>query len=153
MPNVDPAAETASYLAALTPAQHAQASAYTHGGEWLLLWTWLVGLLVCVLILRSGILVRLRAAIERRRAHPNAAVCVCVAAFLLLDWLLMLPWTIYANWFRERGYGLSAQPFPDWLGQSALGTAIGIVLMIPLLLVIYALIRRTRLWWAWSTLR
>ena len=33
----DPAAATQAYLAILTPAQHAKATAYTHGSEWLLL--------------------------------------------------------------------------------------------------------------------
>ena len=54
----DPAAATAAYLSALTPAQHLKAQHYTQGGHWLLLWGFLVAALVSFLIVRSGVLDR-----------------------------------------------------------------------------------------------
>ena len=56
----DPAAATAAYLATLTPAQHAKASAYTHGDHWLLLWGSVVGVVVAWIVIRSGVLVKVR---------------------------------------------------------------------------------------------
>jgi STE24 endopeptidase len=143
----DPAAATAAYMATLTPAQHATATAYTHGGEWLLLWSWLAGILAAWLILRTGIIARIGTRVRGR----NAAVAACVTAYLALDWVIELPWAAYAQWWRERSYGLTKQPLGGWLGENVLSTAISIVMFVLLALAIYALIRRSpRGWWAWS---
>ncbi|WP_019832357.1 M48 family metalloprotease [Sphingomonas sp. PR090111-T3T-6A] len=147
MASFDPEIATATYMASLTAAQHAKASAYTHGGEWLLLWGWLVGVAVAWLIARTGVLVRVRDRVRR----PNLAVIACVTTFVLLAWAIGLPWSIYADWWRERGYGLTTQPFMGWLGENALSCVIGAILEALLALAIYALMRRTpRWWWAWS---
>ena len=147
----DPAGATAAYMAQLTPAQHARATAYTQGGHWLLLWGWAVTLAVCWLVLRSGVLVRLREGVQRRRPHPNLAVLACAAAFSLLSWLGALPWSSYADWARERRYGLTSQPYGGWLGQGALGAVISTAGAAVFFLALYALIRRTgRAWWAWA---
>jgi STE24 endopeptidase len=150
MPAFDPAAATAAYMATLTPAEHARATAYTHGGEWLLLWGWLVSLLAFWLILRTGVLARLSAAVQRTRPHPWRAAAACAAAFTMLDWLLELPWTIYARWWRESDYGLTSQPFTGWLTEGLIGLVILTILSVVFFSVLYALLRRTRFWWAWS---
>jgi STE24 endopeptidase len=143
----DPGAATAAYMATLSPAAHAKATAYTHGGEWLLLWGWLIGLFVAWLILRSGLLARFRTRIRGR----NLAVLACVAIFWVLDWVLELPWSVYADWWRERSYGLTTQPFGGWFGENVMSAVIGLIMSAILALIIYALMRRTpRWWWAWS---
>lgn len=143
----DPETATATYMASLTPAQHAKASAYTHGGEWLLLWGWLIGAAIAWMIARTGVLVRVRGRVRR----PNLAVVACLAVFTMLAWVIGLPWSIYAVWWRERGYGLTTQPFTGWLGENAMSYVIGVVLESVMALAIYALMRRTpRWWWAWS---
>jgi STE24 endopeptidase len=134
-------------MATLSPAQHARATAYTHGGEWLLLWSWLIGILAMVIIARTGILAHLRARIGRR---PTLAVAACAAVFTLANWLLTLPWSIYANWWREKSYGLSSQPFRDWFLQGLISLAISVILTALFMMILYALIRATRLWWAWA---
>ena len=143
----NPEAATAAYMATLTPAQHAKAIAYTHGDEWLILWSWLIGIAAAWLIVRSGILVRIANRIKNR----NAAVAACVATFFVLDWLIELPWAIYAQWWREGSYGLTKQPFAGWIGESVLSAAISAVLLTLLALAVYALMRRSpRRWWIWS---
>jgi len=73
------------------------------------------------------------------------------AAFLVLSTLIALPWTIYTDWHRERSYDLSSQPLGDFLGQLAMGEAIGTVLGGLFLTGVYALIRKTgKRWWLWS---
>jgi STE24 endopeptidase len=147
----DPDAATAAYMATLSPAAHAKATAYTHGGHWLLLWGWLVAVVAAWLILRSGVLVRIRSRIERTRPRPHLAVFCCVLVFLVLDWLIELPWSIYAAWWREGAYGLTKQPFGGWLGENILSLAISAVISAVIGLAVYALIRRApRWWWAWS---
>ncbi|UAK24916.1 M48 family metalloprotease [Sphingomonas nostoxanthinifaciens] len=147
----DPDAATAAYMATLSPAAHARATAYTQGGHWLLLWGWLVTVLAAWIILRSGLLVRIRDRIERRRARPNLAVLGCVVAFLVADWLLELPWSIYSAWWREGQYGLTKQPLGGWLGENLMSFAISAIVWALIGLAVFALIRRApRWWWAWS---
>lgn len=150
MVNFDPAAATAAYMTTLSPAAHARATAYTQGGHWLLLWSWLVTVAAAWIILRSGALVRVRDRIERVRPRANLAVAGCVILFVVMDWVVELPWSIYSGWRREGQYGLTTQPFGGWLGENVLSLAIGAVVSALLGLAVYALIRRTARWWAWS---
>ncbi len=147
----DPDAATAAYMATLSPAAHAKAIAYTQGGHWILLWSWLVTVAAAWIILRSGVLLRVRDRIERTRPRRNLAVVGCVLVFLLIDWLIELPWSIYSAWWREGQYGLTKQAFGGWLGEAILSLAISAVVSALLGLAVYALIRRApRWWWAWS---
>jgi STE24 endopeptidase len=147
----DPAAATAAYLAQLPPEAHAKATAYTQGGHWLLLWGFLVAVLVSFLIVRSGVLVGLRRRLERRRSRPVLVSLVVGVVYLLIDSLLGLPWSIYSGWWRQKQYGLTSQAFTGWLGEAAIGMAIGAVLFGLFLMALYALIRKApRTWWLWS---
>ncbi len=147
----DPAAETARYLATLPPEVHARATAYTQGGHWLLLWGTLVAIAVAWLVIRSGVLVRLRDGVERTRPRPWIAALAVLPVALLLEELLSLPWSIYADWFREKSYGLTSQPLGGWLGEWAVGAGLGVVVSGIVLSVIYWLLRRApKTWWIWS---
>jgi len=153
MARFDAAAATTAYLAGLTPAQHARAQAYTQGGHWLLLWGALVGVAVAWLVLRSGILVRLRDAVQRNGPRPWLTALVVLAVDALVEPALALPWSAYSGWWREAVYGQTNRAFLGWLSQWGLSTAIGAVLSVMVLSVLYALIRRApRSWWAWGGL-
>jgi STE24 endopeptidase len=147
----DPAAATAAYLAQLPPEAHAKATAYTQGGHWLLLWGFVVSALVSVLIVRWGVLAALRRRLERRKARPVLVSLVVGVVYLLVDSVLSLPWSIYADWWRQKAYGLTSQAFTGWLGEQVISTAIGAVLFGLFLTALYALIRKApRSWWLWS---
>ena len=147
----DPAAATAAYLAQLPPEAHAKATAYTQGGHWLELWGFLVAVLVSFLIVRSGVLVGLRRRLERRKPRPVLVSFVVGVAYLLIDSVLNLPWSVYAQWWRQKQYGLTSQAFTGWLGEAAISALIGAVLFGLFLTALYALIRRApRTWWLWS---
>ena len=147
----DPAAATAAYLAQLPPEAHAKATAYTQGGHWLLLWGALVAILVAWLVLRSGVLVRIREKVESRKARPWLAVFAVVAADSLIETLLSLPWSAYSDWWRETSYGLTSQAFGGWLAEFVLMAVISTVLVVLLVAGLYALMRRAPgTWWAWG---
>lgn len=147
----DPAAATDAYLAALTPAQHAKAIAYTQGGHWLLLWGAVVSVAAAWIVLRSGVLARVAGAVERRRRRPNLAVLAVAAVWTVISFVLTLPWSAYSGWWREKGYGLTSQGFGGWFGEQLTGLAVGVVASVLFLVALYALIRRTgRAWWAWG---
>jgi STE24 endopeptidase len=147
----DPAAETARYLATLSPEVHEKATAYTQGGHWLLLWGTLVAVVVAWLVIRSGLLVKIRAGVERSRPRPWLAALAVLPVALALEELLSLPWSIYADWFREKSYGLTSQPLGGWLGEWAVGAGFGLVVSVLVLAIIYWLLRRApKTWWLWA---
>src|SRR5689334_14666611 len=94
----DAAAATATYLATLTPEQHLKATHYTQGGHWVLLWGTLVSILVSWIVIRSGVLVRLRGGVEAKKPRPWLAVLVVVVVDLILEGVLLIPWDAYAGW-------------------------------------------------------
>ena len=151
MTSFDPASATAAYMATLSPAGHAKATAYTQGGHWLILWSWLVAVIAAWLILRSGLLVRTEVALERRKPRLVLTSFVVGALFIVLDFVLELPWSVYAQWWREKAYGLTSQAFGGWLAEQLITLVITAVLTALFLAALYALIRRTpRTWWIWA---
>ena len=145
----DPQAATRAYIDGLGPEALAKAEAYTTGGHWLMLGGLIVTAIVTVIFVRLRILDRL----EARLANRGRAVrqYLVFAAYFLLSALLALPWSIYSEWWREEAYGRTSQPLADYLGQSAIGLAISVLLGALLFVGIYALIRRTGArWWLWS---
>ena len=151
MAQFDPAAATAAYMATLSPAAHAKATAYTQGGHWLLLWGWDVSVLAAWIIIRTHILPRTEERIERNKAHPVLVSAAISALFLLIDFVLESPWAVYAQWWREKGYGLTSQPFGGWIGEQVMSFAISLVFTVVFLVLLYLLIRRApKTWWAWA---
>jgi STE24 endopeptidase len=149
----DPAAATAAYLATLSPEAHAKATAYTQGGHWVLLWGTLVSILVSWIVIRSGVLVRVRGGVEAKKPRPWLAVLVVVTVDFLIEWALSIPWEAYSNWWREKGYGLTSRPFAGWLGEHGLKMVIGLIASAITFLLLYWIIRRApRTWWLWSAL-
>ena len=147
----DPAAATAAYLAQLPPEAHAKATAYTQGGHWLLLWGTLVGVAVAWIILKTGVLVRLRTQIEAARPRPWLAAFVVMLVYSIQEAVLSLPWTAYSGWWREKQYGLTSQAFTGWFSEWAVQLAIGMVATAILFMFIYQLIRKApRTWWLWA---
>ena len=144
-----PAQQAAALVDSLGPEALAKAAAYTSGNHWLLFLNVGVSLLVALIMVRLKLLDRIEARMAKR---GNVITTFTVgAAFLLISTLIALPWTIYTDWYRERSYDLSSQPFGDFLGQLAISEAIGMVLGGLFLVGIYALIRRTGArWWLWS---
>jgi len=146
---IDVNAATAAYVDAMGPERLARSVAYTTGAHWILLWSLLIGIAVALVIARSGVLTR---GFLRREGSPNKTALLSAAAFLILNSLLTLPWTIYTDWSRQHAYGRSSQPLGDFLGQWALGTVISTVIGALLITVVYLFLRRTgRRWWLWAT--
>ena len=148
MANFDPAAATAAYLATMPPEAHEKAIAYTQGGHWLILWGLLVSLLVSWLIVRSNWLTGLR----QKIGNPWLASLLVGGLYLVMSFVLGLPWSIYANWYREKAYGLNNQTLPEWLGEAAIGGAMSVVFTAIFLMLFYFLIRAARrTWWIWAS--
>lgn len=145
----DPNAETARYIDSLGPAALQKAHDYTVGKEWMLLWSLLVAAVVTWLIVRSGVLDRMEAKIAEKRRNLRAFLVALV--YFIVSTILTLPWAIYADWWREKGYGRTAQPFSDWLLQLGILTLVTSLIGAIFFIGIYWLMRRTgKSWWIWS---
>lgn len=145
----DPNAATARYIDSLGPAALEKAHHYTVGKEWMLLWSLLVAALVTWLIVRWALLERIEAKTAAKR--PNVRALSVAISYFFLAALLTLPWTIYSNWWREKSYDRTAQPFSDWLLQWGIATIISCILGGLFMTAVYWLIRRAgRAWWIWS---
>lgn len=149
--SIDPAAETARWLATISPEDLERAVAYTRGGHWLLLWGAVVSIAVAWVILRTGLLSNIRDRLERRRKRPKLVSLVAGVTYLLMSFVLTLPWSIYESWWREKQYGLTSQPLTGWLIEALMSTAISVIFTGLLIVGLYFIIRRARrLWWAWG---
>jgi STE24 endopeptidase len=147
--NFDPAVATAAYIDSLGPEALAKAQAYTAGNHWLLLWNLLISAALAWVFVRWGVLDWLNAKLARR-GH-NLRAWVIAAAYFLLANLVTLPWALYEEWWRERGYGRTSQPLGDFLSQGLLSTLIFALLVGLFMVGVYALMRRAgRRWWLWS---
>jgi STE24 endopeptidase len=145
----DPNAATARYIDSLGPAALEKAHQYTIGKEWMLLWSLLVAALVTWLIVRSGVLDRIGAKLGEKRANIRALVVAFV--YFIVSTILTLPWSVYADWWREKSYGRTSQPFSDWLLQLGVATLVTSILGALFFMGVYWLMRRTgKAWWAWS---
>ncbi len=146
---LDPAAETAKLIDALGVEALNRSADYTIGNHWLILWGFLVSALMTLVIVRWGILDKIWAKMEKR-SWAFKTICVC-AFFAFISAILLLPWEIYADWWREKSYDQTSQPLSDYLSQAAIGLALSTILFGVFFLGVYALMRKMgRFWWLWS---
>src|SRR5678816_4001343 len=96
----DPNAATARYIDSLGPAALQKAHDYTVGKEWMLLWGLVVAAIVTWLIVRSGVLERIQSKLQRGGLALRGFVIAAI--YLIVASILTLPWTIYADWWREK---------------------------------------------------
>jgi len=72
------------------------------------------------------------------------------ALFVVADFLIQLPWNVYASWWREKQYALTSQALPGWFADQLIGLVVAVVTTTVFFIVTYALIRHARrTWWLW----
>jgi STE24 endopeptidase len=151
--HIDPAAATAAYLATLPANKKARSDAYFEGGYWLELWSFLIEAAIFLGLLHFGVSARLRSVATRMTKWRFAQTLLYGLAFVLLMFLLSLPWSVYTDFFREHQYGLSNQTFGGWLGDNLKSLAVVLVVFPLALTALYAVLRRSGgTWWIWGSL-
>lgn len=147
MEKFDPAAAAAQYLSVLTAEDQAKAVAYTHMKEWLILGGWVAALIVAWLVLRTGLLARIRDGLQRKKQRPLLISFVVGVAYLLLSTLFTLPWGIFADWWLEREFGMTSQSVGGFIVDQLVVLPAELVLVGAFFVAFYALVRRApRLW-------
>jgi len=147
-PAFDALAATRDYLAQVDGPARARSDAYFEGGYWLTLWNLVVALTVAGVMLATGLSARLRDSSERRLRRRWLRIAACGLGYLAIAAVLTLPWDYYTGFLREHQYGMSNQTTGAWLGEWLVSQIITLVLATPVLLLLYAAIRRSPArWW------
>lgn len=148
----DPEAATQAYMATLKGAARAKSDAYFEGGYWLLLWGTLVAVLADYVILRTGLSVRFRDWAERVTKRRFLQSMLYGLPYIVTGTMIILPWTIYSDYVREKQYGLMNQGFGGWIGEQGINLGLSIVLLSLIIALVMGGVRRSpKRWWMWGT--
>jgi STE24 endopeptidase len=151
-PGFDAEKATEAWLAILSPEQRALSDSYFEGGYWLRLFGTLYAIAVMAALLVTGTSRRLRDLALRASRRPWINVALYAAGFIVLVFVLELPFTIYTGYFREHAYGLATQTFPRWTRDRLVGLAVSLAIGPIVVSLLYAGVRRAgRRWWIWAT--
>ena len=145
-------AATEAYLAEMPASARSRSDAYFEGGYWLILWDFLYGVVVALLLLNLRWSAAMRNLAERITRFSWLQTFLYWVQYLLLTTLLTAPIAIYEGYIREHQYGLANQTFGPWLGDQFKALLINIFLGGLLVVVLFALVRKLpRTWWIWGS--
>ena len=169
-PHFDATAATNAYLAQIPADKTARSDAYFEGGYWLILWDFLYGLVIALLLLNLRWSARMRDLAERitrfTPAHISSnpsrpwivrivleflSIFIYWMQYLVVGTVLGFPLAVYEGYFREHKYGLATQTFGPWMVDQLKGLAVGVVLGGVLVMLLVAIVRRLpNTWWIWG---
>ncbi len=150
-PHFDATAATNAYLAQIPAEKTARSNAYFEGGYWLILWDFLYGAVVALLLLNLRWSSRMRDLAERITRFKPVHTFVYWLQYLVITSILVFPLTVYEDYFREHKYGLATQTFGPWMGDQLKTLALVLVLVGLLVMLLFGVVRRLpRTWWIWG---
>src|SRR5579875_3409995 len=94
-------AATDAWLATIPPQAKAKSDAYFEGGYWLILWDFLYGAAVMILLLETKLSVRMRDWAERWTRSQWIHSFIYAVEFIVVVSVLTFPLTIYEDFLRE----------------------------------------------------
>jgi len=150
-PHFDAAAATNAYLAQIPADKTARSDAYFEGGYWMILWDFLYGVAVALLLLNLRWSARVRDLAERVTRFKPVHTFVYWMQYLVLTTILVFPLTVYEEYFREHKYGLATQTLGPWMGDQLKNLGVNLVLGSLLAMLLFGVVRRLqRTWWIWG---
>jgi STE24 endopeptidase len=150
-PNFNVEAATNAYMALIPASSKARSDAYFEGGYWLILWDFLYGVAVALLLLNLRWSAAMRDLAERLTRFRPVQTFLYWVEYLVLTTLLTFPLSFYEGYIREHQYGLATQTFGPWLGDQFKALLVGLVLGGIVVTVLFAIVRRLRrTWWIWG---
>jgi STE24 endopeptidase len=148
-PTFDVGRATDAYIATIPAADREKSDAYYEGGYWIGLWSTLLVVAACWLLLRFRFTARLRDFAAARGHGPWLQSLIVAVGFLLAFAVLLLPWDLYTGYFREHQYAMSNYTMGRYLREWAINLAISTAFIGLAVSVLYRLVRRVRGLWVW----
>jgi STE24 endopeptidase len=149
----DVEAATDAYLAEIPASARSKSDAYFEGGYWLILWDFLYGAVIYVLLLQLRWSARIRDFAERITRFKPLQTLIYWIEFLVATTILGAPLAVYEGYIRERQYGLATQTFGPWVVDQVKGLLLGVVLGGIAAMILFGVVRRVhRTWWIWGAL-
>ncbi len=143
--------ESGKQLYPMSPERHDELVSYSQfTSRWRFV-SLFIGLAILALILFTGLSARFRDWASGVRLK-FFAMWVFVVLFMIADYLLNLPFSIYRSFVVESDYGFMNQTFWEWWGEDLLGLLVGAVFMIIPVWFFYWLQNKFRRWWLWFSL-
>jgi STE24 endopeptidase len=150
-PNFNAEAATNAYLAEIPADARARSDAYFEGGYWMILWDFVYGAVILLLLLNRGWSAAMRDLAERVTRFKPVHTLVYLTQYLLVTFILGFPLTVYEDYFREHKYGLATQTFGPWMVDQVKDFGVNLVLLGVLAVVLFGIVRRLqRTWWIWG---
>lgn len=146
----DPELATRAYLDSVPPERREQTKSYAAGHYVLEIVDSVLSCALMILVIALGISVRFRNRAQRiTRIRALQSALYWIQLFVTVT-LLQMPLTLYADYYREKQYGLLTQSLPGFLADQAKSILIGCIIGSILVMIVYGVLRRApRLWWAW----
>lgn len=147
----DPDAATNAYMARIPADAKARSDAYFEGGYWLMLWDFLYGAAVALLLLNLRWSAGMRRLAERVTRFKPVQTFLYWVQYLLLTSFLIFPLTVYEDFFREHKYELATQTFGLWMGDQLKSLLVNLLLGGITAVVLFGIVRRLpRTWSIWG---
>jgi len=144
-------AATDAYMDLMPASAKAHSDAYFEGGYWLILWDFLVGAIVSLLLLNLGWSAAMRNLTERITRFKGLQTFLYWVQYLVLTSLLGFPLAVYEGFFREWKYGLATQTFGAWMWDQTKGLGLNVLLGGVAMVVLFWVVRKLpRTWWIWG---
>jgi STE24 endopeptidase len=151
-PHFNAEAATEAYLAQIPAESAARSNAYFEGGYWLILWDFLMGAVLYVVLLRFRWSAAMRDLSERITRFKPLQTLIYITEFSIVTFILGFPLGVYEGFFREHKYGLATQTFGPWLGDQWKALVISTILGGLLAILLFGVVRRLpRTWWIWGS--
>ena len=146
-------AATDAYMARIPASSRTRSDAYFQGGYWLILWDFLYGAVIALVLLNLRWSAVMRNLAERITRFNPLQTFIYWVEYSLITFVLGAPLVIYEGYTRERQYGLATQTFGPWAWDQTKGLMIGIVLGGILAMLLFGIVRRLpRTWWIWGAI-
>ena len=145
-------AATRAYLDTFAD-RKAKSDAYFEGGYWLVLWDFLYGAAVALMLLGTGLSARMRDFAERLSRRKAVATWLYFAQYLAITSIIGAPLGIYEGFLREKKYDLMNQNFLEWTIDQFKSLGLGIVLGGLVVVALFGIVRRLpRTWHIWGAM-
>lgn len=143
--------ETTNTTETLDPTKQQRAREYAHLSRVLMVLDLMMGAGIILVMLFGDVSLWLRTQISTITTNPFAVVALYAVIFGAVTTIIALPWSYYEGYILPHRYDLSVQTRREWLIDELKGMAIGSVLGIIVLEVVYFLLRvQPDTWWLWA---